>query len=553
MARIERTSSEQPFDVEQAQLIDPSGFGNIGAEGMQQIGGTLFELGRRDLAAKNSLAISAASESRRLAKLKMEEFIKNNPDPDTWNEAARNFIEEQGKIYSQQRFNKETGVQQEIEQRAFEDGLNMEVGIAAVAQNIENAIAVSGKNVIDVMSTDDGTPEAAKDTQDAIGQLQEDLERKYAPDVAAIHMEETLKEGKKAFYIDQSKLEPDATIALMEKKKKALGKAGKDKEGLGAKDYDDIIASAYTAKALSGKALDDLQELDRDELGQALHDGTIDYTMINSTSLDEKEQESFRIKMNAEAERKAKGIVIETNETVKGQLESMAYDISTGAVTVPEFRDRLTEERYTNKTIDDDVYDELFSLAERKFESYQAGAMKEREVFALGQLVTLPSEEAFAEMLARLESKFDKDQAQTLRQLQFDNLDQYKKALRDWLKENKDANADEIYTEGRKLLTQYRKTPDQLRSPLTAGEAAVAAIKEVKAISDIQKFLKSEKDSLFEPQFEMTGNLPSMIHDDKGKEIGLKRTGGQIFKIGDLMIRKGFTYKYLGKQQWQKQ
>jgi len=94
--------------------------------------------------------------------------------------------------------------------------------------------------------------------------------------------------------------------------------------------------------------------------------------------------------------------------------------------------------------------------------------MKAREVYGLGQLVTLPSEEAFAEMLARLTSKFDKEQAQTLRQLQFDNLDRYKKSLRDWLKkpENKDATADQIYTEGRKILVHYRKTPDQLRNEL---------------------------------------------------------------------------------------
>ncbi|KKN51516.1 hypothetical protein LCGC14_0622080 [marine sediment metagenome] len=268
---------------------------------------------------------------------------------------------------------------------------------------------------------------------------------------------------------------------------------GEDKDGLGAKDFDDIIASAYTAKALSNKALDIQQEADRDDLGQALHDGTITYNMINNTSLDEKEQESFRIKMNAEAERKAKGIVIETNETVKGTLESMAYDISTGAVTIPEFRTRLTEERYTNKTIDDDVYDELFSLAERKFESYQAGAMKGRETFALTQLVTFPSELGFAEQLRQLTSQFEKEEAQTLRQLQFDNLDQYKRALRRLLEkpENKDANADWIYTEGRKLLTHYRKTPEQLRNPLTAGQAAVGAIKKIAAQAEIREFIVS--------------------------------------------------------------
>ena len=470
MARAERVSSTTPVPVEQAQLVDPSSFrfSNISAEVLKESGEVLFELGRRELVAKNSLAVNAAVESRSLAKLKMQEFIKNNPDPDTWDEGVRKILEEQGGIYAQQRFNAETQKEQEIEQRAFKDKLNMEVGIAAVAQNIENDIAISGKNLIDVISNDDGTPDAAADILEQQKLYQEALERKYEKDVAAIHMEETLKEAKKAFYIDQSKLDPEATIRQMEKKKKALGKGGKDKEGLGAKDYDDIIASAYTARALADKSLDIQQEEDRDRLGKALEDGSIDYTMINSTSLEEKEQESYRIRMNNEAERKAKGEVIETDQRAKGRLEAMAYDISTGAVTMPEMNKALIGARWPAKgkpLIADNAYDEIFSLAEKKFDSYQAEAMKRREVHALGQLVTLPSEEAFAEMLARLTSKFDKEQAQTLRQLQFDNLDRYKKALRDWLKkpENKDATADQIYEEGRKILVHYRKTPDQLR------------------------------------------------------------------------------------------
>jgi len=497
MARVERISSTTPVTVEQAQLIDPSGFRFISTEGFQQVGGVLAELGRRKLEAKNSLAVNAAVESRRLAKLRMQEFIKNNPDPDTWRNGLLGIIQEQGAAYSQQRFNAETQKEQEIEQQAFKDQLGLEVEIAAVNQNIENDIAISGKNVIDAISTDDGTPDAADEIDKQIKLLQDALERKYEPKVAAIHLEETLKEAKKAFYIDQSKLVPDATIAKIEKKKKALGKAGKDKEGLGAKDYDDIIASAYTAKALAEKSLDTLQEADRDKLGQALEDGTIDYTMINGTSLDEEEQESYRLKMNTEAERKAKGVPITTDQLRKGNLEAMAYDISTGAVTMPEFAKVLNEARWPAKNspaINDDTYDELKSLAERRFDSYQAKAMKEREVHALGQLVTLPSEEAYAEMWARLTSKFEKEQAQTLRQLQFDNLDQYKKALRDWLKkpENKDANADEIYKQGRALLAHYRKSPDELRNPV-GGKAVIKAFRETVAQAEIDKYLKPRK------------------------------------------------------------
>lgn len=229
------------------------------------------------------------------------------------------------------------------------------------------------------------------------------------------------------------------------------------------------------------------REINRDEISKLIRAGQSADAAIEESSLDEKEQFTWFERQRLETERRLKGEEIPINSLIKGELEAMAYDISTGAVTMAEFNKRLVEERYDKKTIDDGVYDELFSLAQRKFDSYQAEAMKGREVYALGQLVTFPSELGFAERLAQLTSQFEKEQAQTLRQLQFDNLDRYKKALRDWLKKNKDANADEIYKEGRKLLTQYRKTPDQLRNPLTAGEAAVKAIKEIAAQEEIRR------------------------------------------------------------------
>ena len=206
------------------------------------------------------------------------------------------------------------------------------------------------------------------------------------------------------------------------------------------------------------------REKDRDEISKLIRSGQSADSAIESSGLEEKEQFTWFERQRAEIDRRLKGEDIATNESVKGQLESMAYDISSGAITMPELKKRLNDERYTKKTIDDAAYDEIFSLAERKFESYQSEAMKRREVHALGQLVTFPSEEGFAEKLARLTSQFEREQAQTLRQLQFDNLDKYKKAMRDWLIKNKDANADEIYEEGRKLLVHYRKTPDELRT-----------------------------------------------------------------------------------------
>lgn len=199
MARVERFTATGEIPVERAQLIDASAFrfSTASVQALQQAGGTLEELGRRELEAKNSLAVTAAVESRRLAKLKMQEYIKNNPDPDTWSKGAFDIINEQSATFSQQKFNSKTLKEQKLEQDAFKDQLNIEVGIAAVSQNVDNAIVTSGKNVIDAMSTDDGTPEAADEIEKLIELYKEDLERKYTKEVAAIHLEETLKESQK--------------------------------------------------------------------------------------------------------------------------------------------------------------------------------------------------------------------------------------------------------------------------------------------------------------------------------------------------------------------
>ena len=104
MAKIERVSSTQPITVERAQavpFIDPSGFqfSTAGAKAIGQIGGVLAELGKRKQAADDSLSINAAGESRDLAKLQMQQFMLENPDPDAWAEGLGKILNQQRKIF----------------------------------------------------------------------------------------------------------------------------------------------------------------------------------------------------------------------------------------------------------------------------------------------------------------------------------------------------------------------------------------------------------------------------------------------------------------------
>ena len=478
MARVERYTSTEPVTVKQAGMIDPSDFrfSNISAQMLQMGGEVLYELGRRELEAKNSLAINAAVESRSLAKLKMREFMANNPDPDTWAKGTEKILAEQGKIYSQQRFNAKTRAEQEIEQQAFKDKLNTEVGIAAVTQNIENDIAISGKNLIDVISTDDGSPEIAADILDQQKTYQEALERKYPKDVAAIHMEETLREARKAFYIDQSKLNPDAIIRQMEKKKKALRKAGKDKEGLGAKDYDDIIASAYNAKALAKKSLDAQQQIELDELGQGLEDGTISWTIIqNKRSLTAEQRETYRLKMNAEALRKSQGLPIIVNQLEVSRLGDLIPDIWRDRRTYDEVKKEFDDTRFPTDgkpLIDDAIYTSGINKARTEMVKVQANSHS-RIMRDVRSELRVKDESMMMLFLATLEDKEERSLAEATNQRQAERANAFEEQMYEWLKTKPEATRDDYEEFKADNLPHFRVWEPGMPLPIEREELPV--------------------------------------------------------------------------------
>jgi len=218
------------------------------------------------------------------------------------------------------------------------------------------------------------------------------------------------------------------------------------------------------------------REKDRDEISKLIRSGQSAEAAIENSYLDEKEQWTWFERERAEAARLVKGELIETNQTVKGDLEAMAYDIHNGSVSMQDFVKRLEEERYDKKGIDDSDYDELRSLAEREFKSYQSNEMKARIQFARNQLITMPDELTWNEFILRLPSSKRKP-AIALRKLELNNLDLYRKALNDWLKGYPDATADEIYDVGRRLLSHYKKYPEQLRIEAESKERMRIAVR----------------------------------------------------------------------------
>lgn len=451
MATARRYSSKQPVPIEQAQLIDPGAFpaDTFTAE-ILKAGGDMAkvfaELAIRKRAADDSLAVNAAGESRTLAELEMQQYMIDHPDPNEWSKGLAEILAKQGNTYSSQKMSAKAREEDDVRQNAFVNRLKVRTKIAETSQSIENNITLSGKNLIDLLSNDDGTPEDAADIKEQIDDYQEALERKTTPELAAIRMDETLKEGKKGYYINQSKLFPDDVIRQMEKKKKSLGKGGKDKEGLEAKDFDDVIASAHSAKALAKRSLDERAQEQLDVLGQALQDGKVSYTMINSMdALTEEQQETYRLKMNAEALRKSQGLPILTNQLEAGRLGDLIPDIWRDRRTYDEVKKEIDNSRYPvegSPKIDDAAYTTLINRARTEMVKTQSDSHS-RIMRDVRSELRVKEGDTLTLFLAAIEDKEERSIAEATMQRQAERANAFEDAMYEWLKDNPKATRDD--------------------------------------------------------------------------------------------------------------
>ncbi len=265
MARVERFTSQEQIPVQQAQLIDPGGFpaDTSSAEALKvaaDIAKVMAELAKRRRDAQDSLAATKASHSRTLAELEMQQFMVDNPDPDKWEEGLAKISAKYSANYASLKMSDKTKEEQDIEQQAHNNEMAMRVRLAATNQDIKNDITEAKINLDGLIANDDGDKGDADKIDKAIKTLEAALLRETTPEIAAEQMEEALRAAKKGYWINQSRrtdkdFDIDAFIAQMQKKK-AKVKGGEDKDGLNAKDMDDIIASAITAQVQAKRIAD---------------------------------------------------------------------------------------------------------------------------------------------------------------------------------------------------------------------------------------------------------------------------------------------------------
>ncbi len=194
MARVERFTSTEQVPVEQAQLVDPSAFqfSTAGARTLGQIGGIIEELGRRKQAADDSLAITGMRNSQKLAEAEIKQMMLDKPNPDIWEEEIGKILQRQNSQVIQLKSSKEARDKIEQLQEAFVEQTVMNGSILETTATINEDVKVTGAGLITAMGSDDELVTAeARDSHEAA------LLRKYAPDIAAIQLLDTLGEGEK--------------------------------------------------------------------------------------------------------------------------------------------------------------------------------------------------------------------------------------------------------------------------------------------------------------------------------------------------------------------
>lgn len=175
--------------VDRSSQILAAGIGDASVK----VAGSVLDFQLKKIQAEDSLAINSANESRDLAKLRIQKFMVDNPDPSTWEAGATNIITEQEQFTSTQNFSLQTSRKEADKQRAFKTQLNTFVGIASSRQTIQNDISASGKNFINISSNPLSTDEEIKAQEDI---YQAALERGKSKGVADAIMQETKIQGQ---------------------------------------------------------------------------------------------------------------------------------------------------------------------------------------------------------------------------------------------------------------------------------------------------------------------------------------------------------------------
>ena len=297
------------------------------------------------------------------------------------------------------------------------------------------------------------------------------------------------------------------------------------------------------AEIANDEALEVRQEADRDELGKALFAGSIDYTMIDNSSLEEKEQEQWRVRMNAEVARKAAGTVIVTDEQVRADLRTAALNIMRGADTKQRVFAAINEARFGEEpTIDDSAYRELTALAETKLEKAQGDFLTEAHRDGQEQLVDLTSETQLALIVAGRMTQLQAER----HKVQLWWADRYDNEMEQWVQDNPDKNKREGYQQSQMVLAAYINTPFEeikaLRENVLAGNKKPAT----KTLIEGEIFPTPRKTPLIEGELDIEDAKARAVSAKDKRIVRMQGPGGLQSSVGvgavGAMLDRGLKF-----------
>jgi hypothetical protein len=474
MGRVESTAT---VAVEQAQLIDPSAFrfDTSIARATQQAGAVIEELGKRKIEAQDRISTSNANAAISKAQLDYQQDIIGKP-LDQHAGILLKHVNNAKSIAGQQKMSKQARELSDARLNAWGQTFAEQGELATVvAMHREAGIRVAsdlGDALVNGDAEDIAEAEIAFDRHHAASP-EEGKQQKEKIEALAVKQMRVNSIGiaaKNAFAAWES------TVSI-ENPKGDLNAAFESIENSDLpEDEKQEVETEIKTRVANRRAerklqLEANQEQDLSSINQLMYfdkDYSAASEAIKNSSLTETQKTTLLKDSESRANAVARGIPIKNDRVVENELYEMSLDIWRGTITKKQFDDELIKR---GGKLDDPAYQRVTKSAADTLKTSQAQSLARADSDAANVLVNFKSEDAYAKFLSDAikgldpdASKLFEDNANEVRQLQFNNLTQYNAEARQWVADNPDKTGKDFFQFSEALKHEYwNKNIDDLR------------------------------------------------------------------------------------------
>jgi hypothetical protein len=493
-----RVESQARVPVEQAQLIDPGAFrfDTSGAKAIGQIGAVLTELQNRKQDMQDKIAVSNVNASMDSAQLEYQQEIASAP-MDKHAEILQKHVNKTKAISGQQRMSPNARKLADNKLQIWGESFAQTAELATIkAMERDALIRVSddmGKALVDAggdandlsfIEAEDAFDEQAKSSYTPAEAKR--IKGKILETAAAQTKDNVLNSiSDQAFAAWEATVSPEDPDGDLNVAFDMVDNSGVD--GIDKQDVEAEVKSRVTNRRAESKLnLEAKQEKDLASINQLMffdkNYAAADQAIKNS-SLTETQKKTLFSDSQARATAAAKGVPLANDRVVENELYEMSLDIWRGNVSKKEFDDALIKK---GGKLDDPAYQRVTKSAADTLKTSQAQSLSRADSEAADVLVNFKSEDAFAKFVSDSikgktpdAAKLFEDNANEIRQLQFNNLAQYNAEARQWVADNPDKSGKEFFQFKEGLKHEYwNKNIDDLRQLRKDQNIALEGIKE---------------------------------------------------------------------------